>query len=212
MSKLLNLDDRLRLPYSIATGIPKGGDAEIEGYLQSLRVQGFCVVERVIPEGEVSTVRESVYRGRRLLQQDREAERSKRIELERRRNPDFQPGSGPVRSPMAPHAELCDIARNETFAEHLVEPRVLRVAKAMLDTHVRILQTQVTASAKSSKPTGRRSPRSNCCVAAGIPTGRMIWLRTGRAVRSGILPARSPSHSPMSAWRCPRSATSVRRM
>ncbi len=154
MSKLLNLDDRLRLPYSIATGIPKGGDAEIEGYLRSLRVQGFCVVERVIPEGEISTVRESVYRGRRLLQQDREAERSKRIELERRRNPDFQPGSGPVRSPMAPHAELCDIARNETFAEHLVEPRVLRVAKAMLDTHVRILQTQVTASAKSSKPTG----------------------------------------------------------
>ncbi len=151
MSKLLNLDDRLRLPYSIGTGIPKGGDAEIEGYLQSLRVQGFCVVERVIPEGEVSTVRESVYRGRRLLQQDREAEQSKRIELERRRNPDFQPGSGPVRPPMAPNAELCDIARNETFAEYLVEPRVLRVAKAMLDTHVCIAQTEVT---KSSKPKG----------------------------------------------------------
>jgi hypothetical protein len=158
LSEPLHLDDRLRHPYSIGTGIPKGGEAEIEGYLQSLRVQGFCVVERVIPEGQVSTVRESVYRGRRLLQQDREAERCKRMELERRRLPDSQIDrgperleKGPVRPPMAPSAELCDIARNETFAEYLVETRVLRVAKAMLDTHVRILQTEVN---KSSKPRG----------------------------------------------------------
>ena len=150
MSKLSNLDDRLRLPYSIGTGVPEGGDAEIDGYLQSLRIQGFCAVESVIPEDQVSTVRESVHRGRRLLQQDREAERNKRLEQERLRNPDSRIGSSPVRPPMAPHAELCDIARNETFAEYLVEPRVLRVAKAMLDTHVRILQTEVN---KSSKPT-----------------------------------------------------------
>ena len=149
MSKLLDLDDRLQLPYSIGTGIAQGGDAEIEGYLQSLRVQGFCVVERVIPEYQVSKVRESVHRGRELLQQDRELERSKRIELERRRNPDAQIGNGTVRPPLPPHAELCDIARNETFAEYLAEPRVLRVAKAMLDTHVRISQTEVN---KSSKP------------------------------------------------------------
>ena len=123
LSEPLHLDDRLRHPYSIGTGIPKGGEAEIEGYLQSLRVQGFCVVERVIPEGQVSTVRESVYRGRRLLQQDREAERSKRMELERRRLPDSQIDRGPERlekgpgrPPRAPSAELCDIARNETFA------------------------------------------------------------------------------------------------
>ena len=156
LSEPLHPDDRLRHPYSIGTGIPKGGEAEIEGYLQSLRVQGFCVVERVIPEGQVSTVRESVYRGRRLLQQDREAERSKRMELERRRLPDSQiDRGGPVRPPMAPSAELCDIARNETFAEYLVETRVLRVAKAMLDTHVRILQTEVN---KSSKPRGEALP------------------------------------------------------
>jgi hypothetical protein len=28
-----------------STRIPRGGEAEIEGYLQSLRVQGFCVVD-----------------------------------------------------------------------------------------------------------------------------------------------------------------------
>ena len=153
MEKLLDLDEWLRLPYSIGTGIPKGGDAEIEGYLQSLRIQGFCVVERVIPEKEVSAVRASVHEGRRLLQQDRELERKKRIELERQRNPDIQIGDGPVRPPLAPHAELCDIARNETFAEYLAEPRVLKVAKAMLDPHVRIMQTEVN---KSSKPAGEK--------------------------------------------------------
>jgi hypothetical protein len=105
----------------------------------------------VIPEDQVSTVRESVHEGRRLLQQDREAERSKRIELERQRNPDAEIGDGPVRPPMAPDAELCDIARNETFAEYLADSRVLRVAKAMLDTHVRISQTEVN---KSSRPAG----------------------------------------------------------
>ena len=151
MSELPNIDNRLCIPYSIGTGIPKGGDQEIGGYLQSLRVQGFCVVERVIPEDQVNTVRESVHEGRRLLQQDREAERSKRIELERQRNPDAEIGDGLVRPPMAPDAELCDIARNETFAEYLADSRVLRVAKAMLDTHVRILQTEVN---KSSRPAG----------------------------------------------------------
>ena len=152
MSTQLTLDDRLRVPYSIGTGISRDGDAEIEGYLQSLRVQGFCVIERVIPEDQVGTVRESVHRGRELLQQDREAERRQRLELERGRNPDLQDESDPVRPPLAPHAELCDIARNEVFAEYLVEPRVLRVAKAMLDTHVRILQTEVN---KSSRPAGQ---------------------------------------------------------
>ena len=57
MSELQNIDNRLCIPYSIGTGIPKGGDQEIGGYLQSLRVQGFCVVERVIPEDQVNTVR-----------------------------------------------------------------------------------------------------------------------------------------------------------
>ena len=40
MSESRTLDARLRVPYSISTGIPGGGDAEIEGYLQSLRQIG----------------------------------------------------------------------------------------------------------------------------------------------------------------------------
>ena len=85
MTSQLNLDERLKRPYSIGTGIPKGGDAEIEGYLESLRVQGFCLIERVIPEESVNDVRESVVLGRQLLEKDRQREREKRIELERSR-------------------------------------------------------------------------------------------------------------------------------
>ena len=150
MSQLPSLDDRLRLPYSLGTGIPKGGEAEIEGYVESLRVQGFCVIERVIPEGDVDAVRESVHEGRERLQTDRQEERDKRIELERQRNPDVEIGAGSVRPPPAPHAELSDIARNETFAEYLVEPRVLRVARTMLDPHVRVQQTEVNKSSRAA--------------------------------------------------------------
>ncbi len=161
MSKHVHLDERLQAPYSIGTGIPKGGDAEIEGYLQSLRIQGFCVIERVIPQDQVTQVRESVHRGRQLLQQDRQAEHKKRLELEHQRNPDIEissdaeqlNGRSPLRPPLPPHTELCDIARNETFAEYLAESRVLRVAKAMLDPHVRIMQTEVN---KSSRPAGEK--------------------------------------------------------
>ena len=64
MTEQTNADKRPCVPYSIGTGISKHGDAEIEGYLQSLRVQGFCVIEHVIPQGEVSAARDNLLRGR----------------------------------------------------------------------------------------------------------------------------------------------------
>jgi len=159
MTEQTNLDKRPRVPYSIGTGIPKHGAAEIEGYLQSLRVQGFCVIERVIPEDEVAAARDNVLRGRELLLKDRELERRKRIELERQRNPDAEIDDSPkrldnwradpARPPLPPQAEICDIARCEVFAEYLAAPRVLKVARAILDPHIRIMQTEVN---KSSRP------------------------------------------------------------
>ena len=126
MTEQTNLDKRPRVPYSIGTGIPKHGAAEIEGYLQSLRVQGFCVIERVIPEDEVATARDNVLRGRELLLKDRELERRKRIELEHQRNPDAEIDDNPKRldnwrvdPSLPPQAEICDIARCEVFAEYL---------------------------------------------------------------------------------------------
>ena len=75
MTEQTNLDKRPRVPYSIGTGIPKQGQAEIEGYLQSLRIQGFCVIERVIPEDEVAAARDNGLRGRELLLTDCQQER-----------------------------------------------------------------------------------------------------------------------------------------
>ena len=149
MSDGKELDPRLSVPYSISTGIPSGGDAEIEGYIESLRLQGFCVIDRVIPQDQVDAARRSVLEGRVLLQEDRAKERQARVEWMRESDPDFQPGDGPVRPPAAPRAEICDVARCEGFAQHLAEERVLKVAKTMLDPHVRIMQTEVN---KSSRP------------------------------------------------------------
>ena len=161
MTEQTHLDKRPRVPYSIGTGIPKHGDAEIEGYLQSLRVQGFCVIERVIPEDEVAAARDNVLRGRELLLKDRELERRKRIELERQRNPDAeiddspkrldQWRADPARPPLPPQAEICDIARCEVFAEYLAAPPVLKVARAILDPHIRIMQTEVNKSSRPSE-------------------------------------------------------------
>ena len=57
------------LPYSLSTGIPKGGAPELSGYLRSIRAQGFCCIERAIPAAEVSAVRESVIEGHRLIKE-----------------------------------------------------------------------------------------------------------------------------------------------
>ena len=84
MKNHTNLDQCLRVPYFIGTGVPEGDDAEIDGSIHSLRVQGFCVIERVIPEDQVTAARENVLWERELLQKDREVERRKRIELERK--------------------------------------------------------------------------------------------------------------------------------
>ena len=182
-----DLDPRLLVPYSIATGIPQGGDAEIEGYLRSIRLQGFCCIERVIPAEELTEVRESVYEGRRRLQAVREQEHRRRAELadgmlelvegwpgsvstaEPANAPSGEPD--PVRPPMPP-AELNDIAMQARFAEYLAEPRVLAVAREMLDTHLRIAQTECN---KSRAPTGeaftqeqlrRRGWHSGTCSSA----------------------------------------------
>ncbi len=111
MIEQTNLDKRPRVPYSIGTGIPKHGDAEIEGYLQSLHIQGFCVIERVIPEDEVAAARDNVLRGRELLLKDRELERRKRIELEHQRNPDAEIDDSPQRlDPLARRSGAAAVA------------------------------------------------------------------------------------------------------
>ena len=122
MNNNYSLDPRLSLPYSIGTGIPKGGETEIAGYLESLRTQGFCAIETANTQRKGRRGSRKCLLGRRLLEQDRQIEKQKRVELEKERlNRDGKSAieiTEPVRPPVAPNAELCDIARNETFAKH----------------------------------------------------------------------------------------------
>ena len=55
-------------PYSLSTGLaPADPQAEISAYLHSLRAQGFCVIDSVIPEGSLAGVRESVLASRPVI-------------------------------------------------------------------------------------------------------------------------------------------------
>ena len=50
---------------------------------------------------------------------------------------------------------LNEICRNELFGSYLIEPRILGVAKAMLDTHVRISQTETHKGRSANAAHGR---------------------------------------------------------
>ena len=171
MSELPNIDNRLCIPYSIGTGIPKGGDQEIGGYLQSLRVQGVCVVERVIPEDQVNTVRESVHEGRRLLQQDREAERSKRIELERQRNPDAEIATGLFGRRWRPTPSYATL-RATRPSPSISRTRACSGWLRPCSTRMSVFRRRRSIS-RRGRP-ARRCQKSSCGGAVGIPTGRMI--------------------------------------
>ena len=190
MTEQTNLDQHPRLPYSIGTGIPKQGEAEIEGYLQSLRVQGFCVIERVIPEDEVAAARDNVLRGRELLLKDREPERRKRIELEHQRNPDAEIDDSPQRLDNW-RADPAPPPRNASTAVLRWGSRpksaISRGARSLPSIWRRRAcsrwpgrswtRTSVLCRPKSTSRRGRqrsRSPKNNDGDAAGIRTGRTI--------------------------------------
>jgi ectoine hydroxylase-related dioxygenase (phytanoyl-CoA dioxygenase family) len=159
---------RLLLPYSLSTGI-EAGEAEVPGYLRSLREQGFCVVDHTIPPAELRRVRDSV-----LASQSRVREQHLReateffdahgIEHEKgsmTHGNSGRPSSGQVvwepdaARPPKPPPCLNQIAENMVFAQHVAEPRVLAVARAMLDPHVRIAQTEMYKAAPAAQESAR---------------------------------------------------------
>ncbi len=164
----------------------------------SCPVLQFCCIERVIPEDALTAVRQSVLEGRQQLQHVREAEAEVRASLQLpSRFGDFKDTTtGPSmtgqpdvdRLPIPP-SELNDIAKQELFAEYLVEPRILRVAKTMLDTHVRIAQTEVFKSRAPDPDQGAFSPKQlqrrgwhsdwpHDLTAYG-PTSKRPWMHCG---------------------------------
>jgi hypothetical protein len=138
------------LPYSVSTGIPQGGQEEISGYLRSIREQGFCCIERVIPAAEVGAVRESVIEGYRLI---KEALPHGTWNVVPRGSPGYEPDEAGVLPMHAPAVN--EITFNPLFRNFLIDQRMLAVAKGMLDTHVRISQTETHKGRPAHSAHGR---------------------------------------------------------
>eukprot|EP01052_Picozoa_sp_SAG31_P010990 SAG31_NODE_612_length_13548_cov_171.183285_7_plen_221_part_00 len=135
------------IPYSCSTGIAQCGQEEIAGYLRSLRTQGFCVIERVIPDDKVDAVRESVREGHRLI---KSALPHGTWSVVPKDSPDYklsEDGFRPIHPPV-----VNEITFNPLYRKYLIEPRMLAVAKAMLDTHVRISQTETHKQRGANSP------------------------------------------------------------
>lgn len=152
----------------------------------------------MIPADELTAVRQSVLEGRKQLQQVRETESKARAALrlpgrlgdikDRSSGPSANGEPDPDRLSIPP-PELNDIAKQEVFGEYLVEPRMLRVAKTMLDTHLRIAQTEVNKSrapdpnqgqfsAEQLQRRGWHSDWPHDLTAYG-PTSQRPWMHCG---------------------------------
>ena len=98
----------------------------VDDYVSHLRMEGWCLVERVIPEERVDVIRDEVEAGHRQATADYEAWGGS---LPKQQGPNGEPGRSVV-------------AYVPTLASYFADERVLGIAQAMLDPHVRISQTE----------------------------------------------------------------------
>ena len=100
--------------------------AAIEEYVFQLRMQGWCLIENVIPEDRVETLRDEVVAGHARAIQEYETWGGS---LGFQSGPKGEPGKNVV-------------AYVPSLAAYFGDERVVGVAQAMLDPHVRIAQTE----------------------------------------------------------------------
>ena len=101
-------------------------DAEIKEKVDQLRREGWCVLERIIPEDAIDRVRAHVQEAHAKAQQDYEAMGG---HIGRQTGPNGEPG-------------VCLIAYLPEFAPYLGDERLLGVAQAVFGGHVRVAQTE----------------------------------------------------------------------
>ena len=119
----------------------------VAGCVESLQRYGFCVLDDVIPEGEVDEVCEEVRQAPSKSQANRE--------LLEQGDPQGIQRDGRLKYPSSP---VCDLAWMPKYSEHLAHPVVVAVAKSMLDDHIRIAQFNYRAIGQSSEGS-RLDPR-----------------------------------------------------
>ena len=100
--------------------------ASIKKYVEHLRDEGFCIIERLIPEDRVDQIREDVEAGHQQATADYEAWGG---------SLGFQTGPNGERGKNV-------VAYVSTLSPYFGDERVLGIAQTMLDPHVRISQTE----------------------------------------------------------------------
>lgn len=100
--------------------------AAIEAYVSQLRMEGWCLIEGVIPKDRVETIRGEVVAGHQRAIREYEAWGGS---LAFQAGPKGEPGKNVV-------------AYVPSLAAYFGDERVVGVAQAMLDPHVRIAQTE----------------------------------------------------------------------
>ena len=101
-----------------------------EETLSRLKWDGWCVVEGVIPDDEVSTVRESVLATVKVAES----------------------ATDPTRAMKVVRGSLINV--DQSFAPYVSDPRIVRVAEALWGKHVKITITTTVVNFPGNRPAG----------------------------------------------------------
>ena len=173
---VLAWDPRWEAPQH-TTGIPKekarehvmgGGEAadEADHHVAQLRAHGFTIVPNVIPPEAVPALREAVLEAQRQ-HADEHGSLAKDPDCWRDLWPALAEGPAPA-GPLAAglrhyggNPMLSDLCRLHALHPYLSSPRMLEIARRLLDPHIRIAQIAISKN---------RPPNSQ-----PLPTGNRLW-------------------------------------
>lgn len=125
--------------------VPQDIEKDTAGKVDQLRREGWCVLERIIPEDKIASVRTHVQDAHKEALRDYEAAGGN---IGFQTGPDGEPGT-------------CLIAYLPDFAPYLGDERLLAVAETIFGKHVRIAQTEFKTQAPDREDTDWRGFHSD---------------------------------------------------
>ena len=145
-------------------------DAVIAGCLESLETFGFCVIDHVIPEPELTAVVDEIVTVTPAIQDERREDLQRSAEVRKKQAELHERGEAVTPEAVGYEPRRCEIHHLPVFAPYLARPAVLGVARGAL--------VPMSASRSSALGTSRRRPR------ASGRTGRSAWARRSPSLRA----------------------------
>ena len=112
----------------------------IAGCLESLETFGFCVIDHVIPEPELTAVVDEIVTVTPAIQDERRDYLQRSAEVRKRQAELHERGEVVTPEAVGYEPRRCEIHHLPVFAPYLAHPAVIGVARGALDPHVRIAQ------------------------------------------------------------------------